>query len=193
MALTRSMLKGMGLTEEQIGAIIDAHTETVNGLKADRDSFKAKVDDLRDIEKKYEELSKDDWKSMYDKEHKEYEDFKKSVSDKEKQTQIKSAYKRLLQDNKVGEKHIDAILRVTDFTKMELDAEGKLENEEKLVDSIKNDWSGFITTEQTKGAGVETPPNNSHGNSMTREQIMAIKDTSERQKAIAANVNLFRR
>lgn len=193
MALTRSMLKGMGLTEEQIGAIIDAHTETVNGLKADRDSYKAKADDLRDIEKKYEELSKDDWKSMYDKEHKEYEDFKKSISDKEKQTQIKSAYKRLLQDNKVGEKHIDAILRVTDFTKMKLDAEGKLENEEKLVDSIKADWSGFITTEQTKGAGVETPPNNSHGNSMTRDQIMAIKDTSERQRAIAANVNLFRR
>ena len=32
MALTRSMLKGMQLTDEQVSAIIDAHTETVDGL-----------------------------------------------------------------------------------------------------------------------------------------------------------------
>ena len=35
MALTRTLLKGMGLTEEQAGTIIEAHTETVDGLKAD--------------------------------------------------------------------------------------------------------------------------------------------------------------
>ena len=51
MSLTRSFLKGMGLTEEQVGAIIDAHTETVNGLKADRDNYKATAEKLKDIEK----------------------------------------------------------------------------------------------------------------------------------------------
>ena len=33
MALTRKMLKAMGIEEEKIDEIIDAHTETVNALK----------------------------------------------------------------------------------------------------------------------------------------------------------------
>ena len=41
MAITRKLLKGMGLTEEQQDTIIEAHTDTVNGLKADIDRYKA--------------------------------------------------------------------------------------------------------------------------------------------------------
>ena len=41
MALTRKLLKGMGLTEEQVETIIDAHTETVDGIKKERDTYKA--------------------------------------------------------------------------------------------------------------------------------------------------------
>ena len=33
MALTRRFLKGMGLTEEQVDTIIEAHTEVTDGLK----------------------------------------------------------------------------------------------------------------------------------------------------------------
>ena len=33
MALTRKLLKGMGLTDEQVDTIIEAHTDTVDGLK----------------------------------------------------------------------------------------------------------------------------------------------------------------
>ena len=32
MALTRAMLKGMGLTEEQVSAIIEEHTNVTSGL-----------------------------------------------------------------------------------------------------------------------------------------------------------------
>lgn len=32
MALTRKLLKGMGLTDEQVDTIIEAHTDTVDGL-----------------------------------------------------------------------------------------------------------------------------------------------------------------
>ena len=38
MALTRKLLKGMGLTEEQVDTIIEAHTETTDGLKKDIES-----------------------------------------------------------------------------------------------------------------------------------------------------------
>ena len=50
MALKRSMLTGMGLTEEQVTAIIEGHDETVKGLKEQIDNLKdkaAKADDYQ--------------------------------------------------------------------------------------------------------------------------------------------------
>ena len=35
MALTRKLLKGMGLTDEQVDTIIEAHNATVEGVIAD--------------------------------------------------------------------------------------------------------------------------------------------------------------
>ena len=193
MALTRSMLKGMNLTDEQVSAIIDAHTETVDGLKEERDKYKEDAKKLPGIQKELADLKGGkDWKSEFDKEHKAFEDYKKDISEKEKLASVKSAYRKLLKDNAVGEKHIDSILRVTDFKGIELGEDGKFVDESKIVDAIKSDWAGFIETTQTKGAQVETPPTSTKGNSMTKEQIMAIKDTGERQKAIAANMDLFR-
>ena len=76
---------------------------------------------------------------------------------------VKSAYKSLLTEAKVGEKHIDSILRVTDFSAMKLDKDGKLNDSDKLTETIKKDWSGFITTQETKGSEPETPPNSNSG------------------------------
>ena len=51
MALTRNMLKGMGLTDEQVSAIIDAHTDTTDALKAQRDQYKADAEKLPAVQK----------------------------------------------------------------------------------------------------------------------------------------------
>lgn len=190
MALTRSMLKGMGLTDEQIGAIIDAHTETVDGLKADRDKYKTEAEEAGKKLKDFE--SAEDWQEKYTKEHEAYESYKKATAEKEKLSGLKAAYRKLLLSQNVGENHIDSILRVTDFSKMKIGEDGKLEDEAKLIESIKADWSGFIATTQTKGATVSTPPaNNPSGTGKTKEEILAIKDTAERQKEILANHEMF--
>ena len=46
MALTRAMLKGMGLTDEQIGAIIEEHTNVTGGLKDQIKALKESADKL---------------------------------------------------------------------------------------------------------------------------------------------------
>jgi hypothetical protein len=51
MALTRKFLKAMGIEEEKIEQIIDAHTETVNALKEERDNFKADAEKLPNVQK----------------------------------------------------------------------------------------------------------------------------------------------
>ena len=58
MGLTRKFLKGMGISDEQIDAIIDAHTETVDALKAQRDELKANADEYAETKKKLEAAEK---------------------------------------------------------------------------------------------------------------------------------------
>lgn len=197
MALTRSMLKGMGLTDEQVSAIIDAHTETVDGLKAERDQYKADAKALPGVKKELEDLKSGDadWKDKYEKEHKAFEDFKKDTTARENTEKVKTAYQKLLKANNVGEKHIDSILRVTDFGTMKLGDDGKLADESKLVESIKADWAGFIETQTEKGANVSNPPSGGNGNHVTREEIYKkddrgryVHDTQTRQQMLVESM-----
>ena len=165
MALTRSMLKGMGLTEEQVGAIIDEHVSTVDGLKAERDKYKEDAESVPTLKKELEDLKKtiesaDDegWQKKYEQEHNDFEAYKTHVAEEQKETECKRLYKSLLLENGVGESHIDSILRVTDFKNMKINKDGSLTDTNKLVEDIKSAWAGFITSTSTQGAGVETPP-----------------------------------
>lgn len=83
MAITRKLLKGMGLTEEQQDTIIEAHTDTVNGLKADIDRYKADAEKLPGVQKELDDLKgkgDDGYKEKYESEHKAFEDYKTSVA-----------------------------------------------------------------------------------------------------------------
>lgn len=187
MGLTRALLKGMGLTEEQVGAIIDEHVATVNGLKEERDKYKDAAEKLPGVQKELDDLKKSggDWEKKYNDEHTAFEAYKKDAESRETLEKVKSAYKALLKEQSIGEKHIDSILRVTDFGNMKLDKDGNLADQDALKKSIKEQWDGFVVTEGTKGAQVSTPPASGGTTAKTREEIMKIKDTTERQRAWA--------
>lgn len=192
MAFTRSFLKSMGLNEEQIQSIIDTHLEVVNTLKDERDKLKQDAASLSDLQKKLEQYeSGEDYKSKYEDEHKAFEDFKKDAAAKAELAKVQTAYRKLLSEEKISEKRLDAVCRLTDFSKMKLDKDGNLADIDKLRDSIKSDWADYITETTVKGADVETPPNVAKAK-LTKAEIFAIKDTAERQKAIAENIELFR-
>ena len=165
MALTRAMLKGMGLTEEQISAIIDEHTTVTGALKDEIKKYKADAEKLPDVQKELDGLKvgQSDWEKKYNDEHKAFEDYKNDVAVKETTSKIKSAYKKLLTDCKVGEKHIDSIMGVTNFSEMKLDKDGSLEGLEDLKKVITDKWSGFIPTERAKGTDVDNPPDTAGG------------------------------
>ena len=160
MGLSRAMLKGMGLTDEQVTAIVEEHTAVLTAIKDERDKYKADAEKLPGVQKELDDLKKNggDWEKKYNDEHTAFEDYKKNIDNKTKLEAVKSAYKSLLTEAKVGEKHIDSILRVTDFSEMKLDKDGKLTDSDKLTENIKKDWSGFIATQETKGSNPETPP-----------------------------------
>ena len=51
MALTRKFLKALGLTDEQVESIVDAHRETVDALMAERDAANAEAQKVVEIQK----------------------------------------------------------------------------------------------------------------------------------------------
>lgn len=174
MALTRSMLKGMGLTEEQVGAIIEEHVSAIDGLKAERDKYKAEAEELPNVRGELEDLKKSidsndgaEWQSKFEKEHADFEQYKTQVAEEKREAECKGLYKDLLIKTGVGESHIDSILRVTDFTKIKTNKDGGLNDESKLSEEIKSLYGGFITSQGAQGASVENPPGN--GGGMTKE------------------------
>lgn len=197
MGLKRSMLKGMGLTEEQVSAVIEAHIETVDALKEDLENYKEKADELKKVEKELSDLKKDggEWREKYEKEHSDFETYKKDQEIKDTQRKVKGAYLKLLKDTGIDEKRIDTVMRGAELDNITLDKDGNIEGADKLQESIKNEWSAFIVSESKKGAGTETPPKNTGGKVTKQEEIYKMDDSgryvysaSERQKMIADNI-----
>lgn len=193
MSLTRKMLKGMGLTEEQVDSIIEEHTAVTDALKEKVTQYEADAKRLASVEKELNDLKAggDDWEEKYNAEHKAFEDYKKDIEGKAELDKVKAAYRSLLKAQNVSEKRIDTIIKLTDFADLKMTKEGKIANEEKVIEKIKEDWSDLISTESEHGTPVETPPGTNK--TVTREEIMKIKDTGKRQEAIANNLELFGR
>lgn len=202
MAVSRSFLKGMGLTDEQVGAIIEEHINTVNGLKEARDTYKADAEKLTAVQKQLDDLranSGDDWKEKYNTLKKTFDDFKAESANHAKAEKIKAAYAQLLKDANVDSKRIDAILKITDMSGMSLDESGKLVDADKLSASIKSEWGAFIQTTGVKGSSVETPPENHSGTTMTRADVYAKDEkghyklsTAERQKMLTEHPEILK-
>lgn len=191
MALTRKLLKGMGLTEEQIDSVIDAHTETVDGLKEQINTYKADADTLKDVQKELDDLKNGkDWKAEYDKLDKSFKDYKAEVAGKETLEAKQAAYRKLLTAENIPMKFHDRIIKMTDFDAVEMDGDA-IKDEAQQRGNIKSEWGEYVSTTETKGDRPDNPPAGT--NKMTKAEIMAIKDTAVRQKAIAENLSLFGR
>lgn len=207
MSLTRKFLTGMGLTSEQVDAIIDEHASTVDSLKEQRDSYKEDAEKLKEVQKELTNLKKqveegsgdaEEWKTKYEEEHKALEDFKKEQKNKETMSQLRKAYTELLKENNVSEKHINSILNATNFSEMKLATDGTLADKENLVKDIKEKWDGFITNTQSGGADVETPPAGAKGTFNSKADIYAKDErgryklsAAERMQAVQNNPQLF--
>lgn len=192
MALTRKMLKAMGIEEEKIDEIIDAHTETVNALKEQAKANSNAAERLEAVQKELDELkvkSDGGYKDKYEKEHTAYEQYRQQVADKEKRLTAERLFRAELTGVGITGKRADAIIRATDLSSIKV-KDGALEDAKAVQDGIRADWAEFIPQTETKGAPVDNPPANT-GAKMTRDQIMAITDRAERRAAIAANMELF--
>ena len=195
MALTRKLLKGMGLTDEQVDTIIEAHTDTVDGLKSDLSKYKTDAEKLSDVQKELDELKAkgdDGWKEKHDALKAEFDQYKNDVQAKETKAAKEVAYRAILKDANLSEKGIEKAIKYADWDKIELDTDGKLKGANDHIKAVREEWAEYVTTTTTTGAKTSTPPANNGGKTgKTKEEIMAIKDGAVRRAEMAKNPHLF--
>ena len=194
MALTRTLLKGLGLTEEQIGTVIDAHAETVTGLKDQLEKYRKDAEALPGVQAELEK-AKEAAKASGDaaKIQKAFDDYKAEVKAKETKAAKETALRKIAKDAGLTEAGIAKAVKYTDYDALELDEKGEVKDAKALIKSLKEEWPEHIAKTTTSGANTSTPPGNqgNNGKYSSKEEIMKIKDAGERQKAIAENMNLF--
>lgn len=202
MALTRKFLKAMGIEDEKIEQIIEAHTETMSGLKDSLEKAEAAAKDLPDVQKELdtvkadlEAVRKDGWKDKHDTLKKEFEDYKKGVTAKETKAAKEAAARAYYQEKGITGKALEIALRGSgaEIEALELGGDGKIKDSAALEALVKGDFAGLVSTTTTTGANTANPPTGTGGKYTDKNQIMAIKDRQERRAAIAANMELFQK
>lgn len=175
MALTRKMLQAMDISDDKIDQIIDAHKSTISGLTDERDKLIEERDRLKTENTRLANVEKDLVKAQAKLDdaaesaqkltdlQKQFDEYKADVDAKAKAASKTAAYKALLREAGISEKRIEAVLKVSDISKIELDADGKIKDSKTVIDGIKSEWADFIVTEGKKGADTATPPANDGG------------------------------
>lgn len=197
-------LKAQGLTEEQISFVMDENGKDLkklqkenDNLSADRDTWKEKAEAAETTLKGFEGV---DLETM----QREISDWKQKATEAEKNAQAQ-LYERDFADALKTE--FEGIKFSSEAAKRAIMAEvkeaglklkdGKILGLNDLIGQMKEkDASAFIDDAQqqaqrnmarfTAPLGKQNAPG-----TMTRKDIEAIKDPSERQSAIASNLHLF--
>ena len=173
------------------------HEKKLGKAETDRDTWKGKAETAESTLKGFEGV---DLETM----QKDLADWKKKAEDAEKNAQAQ-LYERDFTDALKTE--FEGIKFSSEAAKRAIMAEvkkaglklkdGKILGLDDLITQMKEkDASAFVDDEQQKAQQNQarfTQPTNKQGQggALTKDQIMSIKDASERQAAIAANMSLF--
>lgn len=195
MAMTRKALKAMGLTEEQIDSIIDMHTETVDGLRDQVNTYRADAQRLPTVQKELDDLKNggEDWKAKYDAEKAAHDKTKSENAAKETAATNERLFRAELTAVGITGKRADQIVKLTDMSAFKV-KDGAYEDAKAVQKHIRTEYSEFVPQQKQEGANVPNPPANG-GTRKTREEIYKKDDkgryilsTAERQKALAESM-----
>ncbi len=201
MALTkaqvREILSAAGVDSEHMSdavtKIIDGHTDSISALRDEISDLKEKVGNyksdaerLPDVQQELDSLKAEIGKSGdYNQLKEEFDQYKAEVEAERTKNAKSAAYTEVLKDAGItADKAIAKVLKYTDFESIELDENGKVKNAKDQMKTIKEEWPELVSKTNSSGADTPHPPTNTGGGGKSKEEIMQIKDTTERQKAL---------
>lgn len=134
----------------------------------------------------------EDYKTKYETEKKAFADFKKSIADKEAKTAKEAAARAYFESKNITGENLEIAVRAAsaEISALELDGE-KIKDTATLDALTSGTLSGLVKKTAVVGAATAHPPASAGGVAKSKDEIFAIKDPGERQRAIAQNHELF--
>ena len=195
MSLTRKLLKGMGLTDEQVDTIIEAHTDTVDGLKEQVKTYKADAEKLPNVQKELDDLKAagdGGFKEKFEKEHSDFENFKKTVQEKETKAAKESAAKAFFESKGITGNSLEIAMRGSSAEIAALDLDGEKIKDSSALDALVNGtFKALVSTTTTKGANIPNPPVTTPNKAYSADDIrkMSPAEINKNWDSIKASLN----
>lgn len=195
MALTRKSLKAMGLTDEQVDSIIEMHSETVDGLKEQVKTYKADAEKLPNVQKELDGLKSagdGGFKEKFEKEHSDFENFKKTIKEKETKAAKESAAKAFFESKGITGNSLEIAMRGSsaEIAALELDGE-KIKDSSALDALVNGTFKALVSTTTTKGANIPNPPITAPNKAYSADDIrkMSPAEINKNWDSIKASLN----
>ena len=195
MSLTRKLLKGMGLTDEQVDTIIEAHTDTVDGLKEQVRTYKADAEKLPNVQKELDDLKAagdGGFKEKFEKEHSDFENFKKTIQEKETKAAKESAAKAFFESKGITGNSLEIAMRGSSAEIAALDLDGEKIKDSSALDALVNGtFKALVSTTTTKGANIPNPPVTTPNKAYSADDIrkMSPAEINKNWDSIKASLN----
>ena len=195
MALTRKLLKGMGLTDEQVDTIIEAHTDTVDGLKEQVKTYKADAEKLPNVQKELDDLKAagdGGFKEKFEKEHSDFENFKKTIQEKETKAAKESAAKAFFESKGITGNSLEIAMRGSSAEIAALDLDGEKIKDSSALDALVNGtFKALVSTTTTNGANIPKPPITTPDKAYSADDIrkMSPAEINKNWDSIKASLN----
>ena len=195
MALTRKSLKAMGLTDEQVDSIIEMHSETVDGLKEQVNTYKADAEKLPNVQKELDDLKAagdGGFKEKFEKEHSDFENFKKTIQEKETKAAKESAAKAFFESKGISGNSLEIAMRGSSAEIAALDLDGEKIKDSSALDALVNGtFKALVSTTTTKGANIPNPPVTTPNKAYSADDIrkMSPAEINKNWDSIKASLN----
>lgn len=179
MALTRKMLKAMGIEEDKIEQIIEAHSESVDALKDRADEYKQKLAKLESVSDELEKLKKADVSDEYEKLKADFDKYKSEVEAKKTKTAKENAVREFFKSKNITGKNLEIAMRgcKDEISTIELE-NGKIKETKSLDELVSGDFAGLVAKTETQGIDVPTPPINK---TETKEEPTTLAEALQMQ------------
>ena len=155
MSLTRAYLKSLGLEEEKISSIIEAHSETVTALNQRYSELEARYTDARQsadqlpgLQRELETMKKEDFRAKYESEKSAHEALRESLAKKESRAACEKAVRAYYIGKSIRGDNLTIAMRGTPLDDIKLGEDGTIADTAPLDALIKGDFKPLIQTDQ---------------------------------------------
>ena len=166
---------GDACTEQMETALVALHLSVLDPLKDDLQRAEDKVKDYDAIKKERDDLkakSGDDYKKKYEDEHKAFSDYKKDQEAKATAAVREKAADAYFEGKSITGENKKLAMRAAreEINALVMDGE-KIKDTTSLDNLVANELKGLVVKTSQRGTPAATPPKNSGGKVMTKEEI----------------------